>query len=61
MNSVETTTGANDGKMKPIKTFPEAYEIKVRTIISKYVESGEQVDNLVLELLEFYEEKGIKG
>lgn len=57
----ETTTGANDGKGKPIKTFPEAYEIKVRKLVSQYVESGEETDNLVFAIMEFYEEKGIRS
>ena len=58
MNSTETIIGGdNDGKMKPIKTFPEAYEIKVRKMVSKYVEPGEEMDNLVIAIMEFYEKK----
>ena len=70
MNSVETITGANDGKMKPIKTFPEKYEISVRKMVGDnlskdpFTPGGDEVwivkdlDLLILDIMEFYEDSG---
>lgn len=62
----ETITGSMD--KRPIKTFNERYEIGVRKIIGKNLEKetrtdGEEVfvvddlDILVLDIMNFYEEK----
>lgn len=63
----ETTIGANDGKGKAIKTFPEAYEINVRQMVRKNLDketriNGEEVfvvkdlDQLILDIMIYYEE-----
>lgn len=58
----------NNGKKgKPIKTFPEAYEINVRQMVGKNLEKetrtdGEEVfvvknlDQLILDIMVYYEE-----
>ena len=54
------------GTREPIKTFPEAYEIKVRKMVSKNIDSekrtdGEMayvikdIDKLIIDIIEFYE------
>lgn len=73
MNSTEFAIGGkNDGKGKPIKTFPEQYEINVRKVVSNNIEKeiredGEEayvvkdLDVLILDIMEFYETKGIRN
>ena len=67
----ETTIGG-EFKGKPIKTFPEVYEIKIRQMVQKCLSKetrtdGEEVfvvgdlDTLILDIMNFYEEKGIKS
>ena len=54
------------GTREPIKTFPEVYEIKVRKMVCKNIESetrtdGEvanvvkDIDKLIIDIIEFYE------
>lgn len=67
-----TIGGENDGKGKPIKTFNEQYEIRLRIAISSCLDreirqDGEMayvvkdLGELILTILEFYEKKGIKS
>lgn len=64
MNSIETIRGANDGKGKPVKTFPEQYEINLRKVISKNVVLDQykgyiiqDLDKLILDVMEFHDKK----
>lgn len=64
--------GKNDGEMKPIKTFPEQYEINVRQMVSKNLlkeqrADGEEVfvvddlDQLILDIMVYYEDSSNRG
>lgn len=63
MNTTDTITGA-EFRGKPIKTFNEAFEAKIRTVVGKNIESelredGEvafvvkELDNLIIDIMEF--------
>lgn len=56
MKTSPTITGS-DEKGKPIKTYNELLEIKLRKILSKYIELGEEYDELLYELLDCIESK----
>lgn len=67
INETTTGDGANNGRGKPIKTFPEGYEINVRQMVGKNLDKetridGEEVfvvkdlDQLILDIMIYYED-----
>jgi hypothetical protein len=68
----KTAKGQNDGRGKPIKTFPEAYEVKVWKMVMDNLDNetrtdGEEVfvvkdlNQLILDIMEFHENRKNKS
>lgn len=68
----EVTTGGKYNYSKPIKTYPEEYEIKVRRMVSTHLDKETRVDGevayvvkdldeLILNIMELHEVKHDKN